>query len=447
MLAMLAGFAACQPQNVREEKALRRQLAREIRSHAYETAVPIARQLLQQHPQDDKLWSRLVHAQIALHNFDGARESLARWRSSVPQPPPKVDLFEGNIAEEEHDYDRALDAWRAAAMARPHHRAAFEKIAALEQNRRHWNEAAEAWTNALQAKETARSHINRAVCYRRLRRWDDAFKDLHEAQKIGRDDPDLRRWQNLFDSLGKYLDEIRDLDARLAGLPGDVGLLGDRALLFLRTGDPELALDDAEMAGRLAPWAVRPKLFKAIALIALQRAKECERLSVRQPIRLDTLPATFLEAAGRLDTAISVEPKNADHYITRAWQLNEIGQPLLALQDAETAATLDPRSAEALAEVSYALHKLGRSEDAFEKIRSATELDPNSASAWQYRGELEVERGNNPGAIDSLTHSLNIEQTAAALQKREECYRRAGMNARADEDHRALQTLSARAGK
>jgi hypothetical protein len=58
-----------------------------------------------------------------------------------------------------------------------------------------------------------------------------------------------------------------------------------------------------------------------------------------------------------------------------------------------------------------------------------------------------MQRANNLAAIESLSRALNIEQTAAALQKREECYRRVGLLARAEEDHRASQALSARAFK
>jgi tetratricopeptide (TPR) repeat protein len=445
-LAMVA-LAACQPENVREEKALHRQLMREMRNHSYESALPVARRLIQLQPQDSRVWRRLVEAQIGLHDLDGAKQTLADWRNSVQPTPSRTDEYEGDIAREEHDFPRALEAWRKAAVAQPKWKRVFEKIAAVEQSQQHWNEAIESWTGALKAKDNATARINRAVCQRRLRHWDDAFLDLHHAQKLAADDPDVQHWSKTFENIGKFLDEIRELDAKLAALPGDIGLLGDRALLMLRSSDPELALDDAETAVRLAPWAMRPRLFQAIALIALQRAKECERLSIRQPLRLETLTSDFLETMSRLDSAISVEPKNADHFAARAWQLNEIGQPLLALQDAEIAVRLDPKSAGAAAELSYALTKLDRRDEAFAKIKEATELDPNLASAWQYRGELEMQRGNNVAAIDSLSRALAIQQTVAVLQKREECYRRVGLFARAEEDHRALIELTGRVSK
>ena len=92
----------------------------------------------------------------------------------------------------------------------------------------------------------------------------------------------------------------------------------------------------------------------------------------------------------RLDSAISVERTNPDHFVARSWQLNEIGQPKLALEDAETALQLDSKSAGAVAEAGYALNKLGQTDQALEKIKQATALDPNLALSWQYRGELEM---------------------------------------------------------
>ncbi|MEO6970545.1 MAG: hypothetical protein ABI217_06600, partial [Chthoniobacterales bacterium] len=129
--------------------------------------------------------------------------------------------------------------------------------------------------------------------------------------------------------------------------------------------------------------------------------------------------------------------------ISRAWQLNEIGQPQLALADAQSALQSDPGSAGAGAEASYALAKLKRDPEAYEQIKRATELDPNFSTAWQYRGELEMGRADYLAAIESLSRALAINQTAAALAKREECYRKLGLLAKAESDQKALEEISA----
>ena len=50
-------------------------------------------------------------------------------------------------------------------------------------------------------------------------------------------------------------------------------------------------------------------------------------------------------------------------------------------------------------------------------------------------------------AIESLSQAIDANPTAAALQKREQCYRRLGLLVKAEQDRRALQELNAQAAK
>jgi tetratricopeptide (TPR) repeat protein len=291
--------------------------------------------------------------------------------------------------------------------------------------------------------ERATMLMQRALERRKEHRWNEALGDYEIAQRLAPDDPDVHRGVKIFERLAKFLGEIRELDARIAVAPDDDQTIADRAMLFLRADDPELALMDAKLAAEKAPWAVRPKLFQALTLIALERPDECEPLGIDKRIHLNALSPEFLETISRLDAEISVERENADLYTARAWQLNEIGQPRLALNDAETALQFNANSADAHAERSYALTKLGRGDEAFDAIKRATELDANLASAWQYRGELELARDDFAAAIESLSHALTIAPTFAALQKRELAYRKLGDTQKADEDLHALEALGA----
>jgi tetratricopeptide (TPR) repeat protein len=433
--------ASCQPESVRQEKALRRQLAHELHNHSYATATPIARQLLQRKPHDEKLWRQLLQAQIGLHDLDGAKESLQRWSSTIASPSIRVDEFRGDIAREDHDFQTSLSSWEKVVQKQPNNRRVRQKLALLHQTLEHWGEADAAWGIVIQMKDTASERVNRAICRRRMHRWNEAFEDFQRAQQLGPEDPEVRRWTKVFDGLQKYKEQIAELDAKIALLPDEVGLLADRALLMLRCEDPEMALEDAERSSKLGSWALRPTLFHGIALIQLNKARQLDPLGLRRPLSLQSLSPEFLENASRLDLAIAVERTNPEHFITRSWQLNEIGQPKLAVQDAETAARLDPRSGGALTELAYALNKLGHSDEAYDKVRQATEFDPSSGAAWQYRGELEMSRGEYLAAVDSLSRAAGIHQTVAVLQKRAECYQRLGLNARADEDHRTVQKL------
>jgi tetratricopeptide (TPR) repeat protein len=431
----------CHRAKSKEEKALRTELGKALEDQAYERAADLARRHLKLRPNDNGTWDRLVRACFGLRDFAAVKEALEGWRRSVPRPSSTLDEYSGDLAAAQEDEAGAIDAWQKVVAVEPKNIRVLEKIARLEKRRHFWEKEEAAWNAVLAAQESASARINRALCRRRLHRWHDAFEDLDKARLLGPNDPEVQRGAKLFEAIAKYLAEIRELDSALAVSPNDAALLADRALLVLRADDPELALEDAQAAAKIGTWAARPKLFQALALIALGRADECDQLGVHKLIRLERLAPEFLETISRLDSEISAERNNAELYVSRAWQLNEIGQPLLALQDAETAAGLDPKLAGAPAEASYALTKLGRMPEALGRIKLATELDPNFATAWQYRGELEMAKGEILSAIESLTHSLEANQTAVAFEKREQCYRRLGLLVKAEQDRKAREEL------
>lgn len=443
-LALLSMAAPACHRVSKEEKALRSETWEALRVQDYEKAAALARRALETSPNDEGNWDRLVQAQFGLRDSAGVHRSLTSWRTTIRKDSAKLEEYTGDLAVEEHDAARARQAWLKAVAIDSKTFRLYEKIAQLE--RREHNRGAEdrAWTAYLLLRDDATAHINRALCRRHLHQWEEAFADLRRAQQLAPNNGEVERTAKLFGRLEKLLPEIRELDARLVLSPQDPGLLGDRALIFLRCNDPEMALADSEAAANSAPWAVRPKLFAAISLIDLGRARECEKLSVLPFIRLDALTPELIETIARLDSEISAEQNNADLYVTRAWQLNELNQPALALVDADTALRLDGKSAGACAEGSYSLMKLGRGDEAFERIKQATEVDPNYSTGWQYRGELEMARSDFVAAIESYTRALAVNQTTTALERREECYRRIGLLVKADEDHRALEQLNAR---
>ncbi len=438
-------LSACHHALPKEEKAMRAELRQALRAHEYEKAAGLARRVVQSAPHDNGAWERLIRAQLGLRDFAGAKQTLDGWRRAIRDPSGKIDEYAGNLALAENDSARAMEFWSKAITAKPKDARVFGKMAQLESEQGHWSAAEQAWTAALQVRESATARINRAMCRHRLHHWEDALDDLHRAYDLAPSDPKVQRVGKLFERLANIIDAVRDLDGRVAVAPKDAGLLCDRALLFLRAQDAELALEDSEAAAKLAPWAVRPKLFEVIALIQLGRFSEAEKLGARRLLHVDVLTPEFLQSIGRIDADISVERANAELYVERAWQLNEIGQPALALQDAESAAQLNAKSAGACAEKSYAFKKLGRAAEAFNQIKRATELDAQFATAWQYRGELEMEQSDYNAAIESFSRALALNKSAVILQKREQCYREVGLLAKAEQDHRAVQELIAKA--
>lgn len=448
LVLLLAGAAAsCKPTPESQTKSMKVEARKALRQQSYDNAIRVARSLIERQPQDDDAWSYLAQAQFAKRDFGGTRETLDRWRHAVLEPSSKLGELEGDLALANGDARRAAAAWHDVLNEDPQNVRVLEKVGFLERSQRHWQEEISAWSALLRLNESASTHANRALARRHLHQWDEALADLHRAQDLAPKEAEVISCARRFEKISKVLVEIRELDSRIASAPTDAELLSDRALLFLRADDADLAIQDTEQAARVAPWAIRPVLFQALALIGINRADDCVKLLVRKTIRLEQLSPEMLETFARLDRDISVERTNAEHFVSRAWSLNEIDQPALAVRDAETAAKLDPQSVGAMNEWGFALAKLGAAEDGYGKVKRATELDPSYAAAWQYRGELEMQGGNIPAAIESFSRALAINQTAASLRKREECYLRIGQRNRADQDHRALQELSARSLK
>lgn len=439
-LILVLGLAGCRRTITEEEQTARREVRQTLNERAFTRALAPAERVLAFAPNDDGAWARLAQAQFGLGDLAGLRRTLRKWRGAVRRPSPKYHEYAGDLACAEGRRAEALEAWGRAVAGKERKARVFRKIARLEQGERRWDRAALAWTRAMQPHDDIEGLVNRAICYRHLHSWKAAAADLQRAGQLDSQSALVRRERARFDRLGKFLDEVRKLDQELIASPNDFEILGDRALLFLRAEDADLALDDAEKALQLAPGTVRPRLWQALAARALGRPSAP---ALAKTFQLAALTPEFLQTIRRLDTEIMAEPGSAELRTNRAWQLNEIGQPQLALADARAALEFDPKSAGAEAEQSYALAKLERIPEAYEAIKRATEFDPNFSTAWQYRGELEMRRGDYMAAIESLTRGLAINRTPAALARREECYRQLGLLAKAADDQKALEELNA----
>lgn len=436
-LLFLVEVAGCQRQISPEEKAARTQLRLALQAKHWESAISLARRVLEFSSGDDGSWARLARAQIGIRDLRGLEQTLDDWRKHVARKSFKFDEYRGDLAHLEGRPQEALADWEKAVANRGTEARLFAKIARAEQANRKWQEAALAWSRALATRESAEALLKRATCYHHLHGWAAEIADLRRAKDLAPDQSFVRQELARFDRLAKFLEEVQELDRQQLGSPNDAGLLGDRALLFLRVDDPALALDDAEAAARISPSAIRPQLFRLIARRELNRSPG--KSSTDPSIRLEDFSPQFLETIARLDAEIVAEPKNAELLTSRAWHLNETGQPALALADARKALAADSKSVGACTEAAYALSKLNQRSAAYQEIERAIELDPKFATAWQYRGELEMDRGDYSKAVESLTRGLEINQSAAALTARESCYRQLGLIDKAQEDAKSLE--------
>ena len=436
LIFFLGEIVGCARRLSPEEKARRSELRGALRAKDWERAIPLARKVVESAPHEDGSWGRLALAQFGKRDLPGLKQTLNSWQQQVERKSFKFDELRGDLALLENRPEEALAHWESAVANKGREARLFRKIARAEQAKRKWQEAALSWTKALTMHETVDGLVNRASCYHHLHSWTAALADLHRAQALAPQQPVVGQEVQRFDRLAKFLEGVAELDRQQRASPNDAGLLGDRALLFLRADDPVLAIDDAEQAAQISPAAVRPRIF---ATIARALESNAAKSAMSPAIRLEDLSPQFLQIVRRLDAEIVAEPKNAELLTSRAWQLNEIGLATWALADAQNAQTNDPKSAGACAEAAYAFSKLNQRSAAYREIELATQLDPKFSTAWQYRGELEMDDGDYEKAIDSLTRALAINQTAGALTARESCYRMLGQTEKAAEDEKALE--------
>lgn len=152
----------------------------------------------------------------------------------------------------------------------------------------------------------------------------------------------------------------------------------NRALALLRTGQPETALDDVQIALARSP---RDRLALMIAGSAGLETGEAE------------------SAAAAFDAALALAPEDIGALAGRSAAFAELGLHDDALSDALDAVSIAPQDAGALNALCWALVKAGRAGDALPTCDAALEARPDSgaithsrAAALEQLGRMEEAR-------------------------------------------------------
>jgi len=388
----------------------------------------LSRRILLLDPRNPEIWEKMARAQFEVGDVDRCEQTLASWEESLSAHPPVLDALYGDVAFARGDHPKALQFWSAYLAAKPGDAATLEKIAWSQESDGRWDGAIQALTERIAAKETPGVLVWRARCYLRARNWDAAFADIERAAKLDPANDSVKAWLPRFELLRTVLPDIKNM----AVPPGAAGAnkLLDRALLFGRADQYDLALQDDETALKDAPDSRRALLQKCSALLALNRRDDAAKLNLNILVPKRNFAEKALREIGGLDAQIENEPKEPNGLLVeRAVKCNEIDQFTLALQDTATveeSGARDALFAKALTEEGYALEKLDRKEKGMKKFIEATDLDPKNALAWRFRGEAEMLRANYPPAIDFLSKSLALEEVAPVFAERAKCYRATG---------------------
>lgn len=115
------------------------------------------------------------------------------------------------------------------------------------------------------------------------------------------------------------------------------------------------------------------------------------------------------DAESALETAITLDPQNADFFALFALVKIDRKQFQEALELAETGLEADPENIHALNARSTALMKLGRKEESFSTIHGAFRQDPHNAYTHANHGWGLLEKGEPKAALEHFTEALRID--------------------------------------
>ena len=222
---------------------------------------------------------------------------------------------------------------------------------------------------------------------------------------------------NAGQALTDYTEALKD-----TGLANDrrATILNDRAVAYIRLGQPKLALEDFNRAVQL--FAEYPAAYnnRGNLLVSLGQ---------------------YGEAIKDFDRACLLAPGYAAAYSNRANARLKLGQQVLAIADFTKSIELMPSSAPPLSGRGVAHLSLGRPHAAIRDFSRAVNADARFASAYRHRAVARLDVGQTDEAIEDLSRALAFDiNNAEVYVVRGYAYLSAGNTASAIKDFsRALE--------
>jgi tetratricopeptide (TPR) repeat protein len=214
-------------------------------------------------------------------------------------------------------------------------------------------------------------------------------------------------------AIGRLDDALADYAVVIAEDPNHAEHYLERGNIFRRLGRYDEAAADYATAMRLSPPF--PEIYYNRGDLRLSAGDEEGAL------------ADF-------SYALELDPGLVDAYVNRAGMHLANGSVGLARQDAVAGLRYDPGNAHLHAVIGGVLVASADSLAAIAAFDQALAADPALVAAWAGRAEAQLQTGDSPGAIASLTRALEITEDAALLFNRAAAYGFAGRWADAKAD-------------
>lgn len=235
------------------------------------------------------------------------------------------------------------------------------------------------------------TYHNRALCFAKLKKYEQALKDYATALKINPKFAFSRYNRGaLLTKLGRDAQALSDVEQAIRDNP----LLGQsptalttRAGIFMSLNDYKRALTDLNQSLRADPEYIDALYFRAQVYLYFFQ---------------------YSQALEDIDKVIQKQPKTARSYVIRARIQRGLGDYEKAYKDVQRALSLVPGAHEALALRADLYRHAKRIKEALRDISEAIAKHPRKAEYYFQRGKLRQGEGQWQQALDDFRRLLKL---------------------------------------
>lgn len=234
---------------------------------------------------------------------------------------------------------------------------------------------------------------------------------------------------NAGEAIADYTEALKD-----TGLANDrrASILNDRAVAYVRAGQPKLALEDYNRAVQM--FAEYPAAYnnRGNLLVALGQPGEAIKDFDRALLLAPGYAAAYsnranarirlgqnADAVRDFTKAIELMPSSAPPLSGRGIAYLATGKPHAAIRDFSRAVNADARFASAYRNRAEARLSVGQNEEAIEDLSRAVAFDVNNAEIYVVRGYAYLAANNTASAIKDFARAIELDpKSVAAYQAR-----------------------------
>ncbi|MEO6845702.1 MAG: hypothetical protein ABI443_00420 [Chthoniobacterales bacterium] len=391
--------------------------------------IELLRRLLDEKPGNGEAHQRLVHLWVKVSDYTMAEDALAHWPNAPKDLTARVHAM--TLYYRDDNLEGAIQTLNDYLKTSPKDELTLKDLVKYLASAKQWQAQIKALDTLIVMQPTAERLLTRANAKRALQDYTGALSDAFAAQYLDPESSPVKSAMPAYERLNTALKAIQSLTANLQANPNDLKSLLIRAGYYQYGGMPELALQDADAALKIAPNSDYAKIIKARSLYAIGKidysgAMHDYKVDINKSDEKNAVSTAIIEC----DIALAKDPKNTGKLQMRAFLLNDdIGQYAMALESAKMALQIDPHFSPAMLEALYATTMLRNFEGAKTWLR---ELQDQKASpkilarALSIMANMYFKNTNYALALEFADQSLKREELRETLLLKASCLQRLG---------------------